>query len=174
MDAKSYNNEREFGEALIIAMDQELTDKILSEEVSCPVLLIGSTHEEADIELTVPCELEELKLHLTSLINKKNTAPVFENKRFLFEGAKRRLFDKKAKKDYYLTEKETDLITFLVRSLPEGVSKTDLLTEVWKYRADIETHTVESHIYTLRQKIGEKAADFLLKNNEEGYILIVD
>ncbi|MBQ3034486.1 MAG: winged helix-turn-helix domain-containing protein, partial [Alphaproteobacteria bacterium] len=104
----------------------------------------------------------------------KNSALVFENKRFLFEGAKRLLFDKKTKKDYYLTEKETDLISFLVISLPEGASKTDLLTEVWKYRADIETHTVESHIYALRQKIGEKAAESLLKNNEEGYILVSD
>lgn len=174
MDAKSYNHDKEFGEVLIIAMDQDMTDQILSEPVSCPVLLIGCEHEEADIELAAPCSLLELKLHIKTLIEKKNAAPIFENKRFLFEGAKRRLFDKKAKKDYYLTEKETDLIVFLVRSLPEGASKTDLLTEVWKYRADIETHTVESHIYTLRQKIGENAADFLFKNNDEGYILVSD
>lgn len=173
-DAVSYNNDNEFGDALIIAMDQELTDRVLVDPVSCPVLLIGTNHEEADIELGVPCHLFELKLHLNSLIEKKKAAPVFENKRFLFEGSKRRLFDKKTKEDYYLTEKETDLIVFLVRSLPEGASKTDLLTEVWKYRSDIETHTVESHIYTLRQKIGEKAAEFLFKNNEEGYILVKD
>ncbi len=172
MDAKSYMHDKEFGDALIIALDQDLTDEILSQDVSCPVLLIGTSHEESDIELKAPCYLYELKLHLKTLLEKKNAAPVFENKRFLFEGAKRLLFDKKIKKDYYLTEKETDLISFLVRSLPEGASKTDLLTEVWKYRADIETHTVESHIYALRQKIGEKAADSLLKNNEEGYILI--
>ena len=174
LNAKSYAQDKEFGEALIIALDQNLTDEILSEEVSCPVLLIGTTHEEADVELEAPCHLYELKLHLKTLLEKKNSALVFENKRFLFEGAKRLLFDKKTKKDYYLTEKETDLISFLVISLPEGASKTDLLTEVWKYRADIETHTVESHIYALRQKIGEKAAESLLKNNEEGYILVSD
>lgn len=174
LNAKNYAQDKEFGEALIIALDQNLTDEILSEEVSCPVLLIGTTHEEADVELEAPCYLYELKLHLKTLLEKKNSALVFENKRFLFEGAKRLLFDKKTKKDYYLTEKETDLISFLVISLPEGASKTDLLTEVWKYRADIETHTVESHIYALRQKIGEKAAESLLKNNEEGYILVSD
>ena len=174
LNAKSYAQDKEFGEALIIALDQNLTDEILSEEVSCPVLLIGTTHEEADVELEAPCYLYELKLHLKTLLEKKNSALVFENKRVLFEGAKRLLFDKKTKKDYYLTEKETDLISFLVISLPEGASKTDLLTEVWKYRADIETHTVESHIYALRQKIGEKAAESLLKNNEEGYILVSD
>ena len=127
LDAKNYNHDKEFGEALIIALDQELTDQILAQEVSCPVLLIGATHEEADIELTAPCSLYELKLHLKTLLEKKNAAQVFENKRFLFDGAKRSLYDKKTKKDYYLTEKETDLISFLVRSLPEGASKTDLL-----------------------------------------------
>lgn len=172
LNAKSYMYDKEFGDVLIIALDQDLTDELLSQDVSCPVLLIGTSHEESDIEIEAPCHLYELKLHLKTLLEKKNAAPVFENKRFLFEGSKRLLFDKKIKKDYYLTEKETDLISFLVRSLPEGASKTDLLTEVWKYRADIETHTVESHIYTLRQKIGEKAAECLLKNNDEGYILI--
>ena len=173
-DAQPFKEENGFGDALIIALDQERADEILSQDVSCPVLLIGSTHEEADIELKEPCVLYELKAYLTDLLNKKDMAPIFENKRFLFEGAKRRLFDKKIKKDYYLTEKETDLISFLVKVLPDGTTKTDLLTDVWKYRPDIETHTVESHIYSLRQKIGEDAAEFLITNTSDGYILFVD
>ena len=173
-DAQPFKEENGFGDALIIALDQERADEILSQDVSCPVLLIGSTHEEADIELKEPCVLYELKAYLTDLLNKKDMAPIFENKRFLFEGAKRRLFDKKIKKDYYLTEKETDLISFLVKVLPDGATKTDLLTDVWKYRPDIETHTVESHIYSLRQKIGEDAAEFLITNTSDGYILFVD
>ena len=172
--AEPFKDENGFGDALIIALDQEKTDEILSKGVSCPVLLIGTMHEEADIELKNPCSLYELKLYLKDLLNKKETAPVFENKRFLFEGAKRRLFDKKIKKDYYLTEKETNLLSFLIKMLPEGASKTDLLTDVWKYRPDIETHTVESHIYTLRQKIGEEAAEFLINNTSDGYIIKVD
>lgn len=173
-DAHLYAGDKNYGDVLIIALDQEGADKLLSETVSCPVILIGATHEEADMELAAPCFLYELKVYIRDILNKKNSAPVFENKRFLFEGVKRRLYDKKAKKDYYLTEKETDLISYLVLSLPDGASKIDLLTGVWKYRPDIETHTVESHIYSLRQKIGEEAADYLIKNIADGYILEMD
>ena len=169
--ACAYKNDNVYGDVLVVALDQEQVDDLLKENISCPVLLIGATHEEADVEISMPCSLYELKMLIKDLFAKKEQAPVFENKRFLFEGSKRRLYDKKAKKDYYLTEKETDLIVFLVKSLPEGASKMDLLTSVWKYRPDIETHTVESHVYSLRQKIGEDAADLLLKNTNDGYIL---
>ena len=170
-EACVYKNDNVYGDVLVVALDQEQVDALLKENISCPVLLIGTTHEEADVEISTPCSLYELKTLIKDLLCKKEQAPVFENKRFLFEGAKRRLYDKKTKKDYYLTEKETDLIVFLVKSLPEGASKMDLLTSVWKYRPDIETHTVESHVYSLRQKIGEDAAELLLKNTSDGYVL---
>ena len=170
-DAMVYKNDGVYGDVLIVSLEQEDVNTLLKETIPCPVLLIGATHEEADVELSVPCYLYELKSLIKDLLNKKEFLPVFENKRFLFEGSKRRLYDKKAKKDYYLTEKETDLIVFLVKSLPEGASKMDLLTSVWKYRPDVETHTVESHVYALRQKIGEDVAELLLKNTSDGYIL---
>ena len=78
---------------------------------------------------------------------------------------------KPTKLQIYLTEKETELITYLIKALPESVSKSELLTEVWNYRPDSETHTVESHIYTLRQKLGEKYSDSLITNTTDGYIL---
>ncbi|MBQ8251724.1 MAG: helix-turn-helix domain-containing protein [Alphaproteobacteria bacterium] len=170
-NAAVYKNDGNYGDVLVVALEQEDVNTLLKETISCPVLLIGTTHEEADVEISSPCYLYELKSLIKDLLNKKEFAPVFENKRFLFEGAKRRLYDKKSKKDYYLTEKETDLIVFLVKALPEGASKMDLLTSVWKYRPDIETHTVESHVYALRQKIGEDVAEMLLKNTPDGYIL---
>lgn len=170
-EAAPYKNDGVYGDVLVVALNQEDVDSLLSESISCPVLLIGATHEESDVEIGMPCYLYELKSCIKDLLSKKEMAPQFENKRFLFEGAKRRLYDKKTKKDHYLTEKETDLIIFLVKSLPEGASKMDLLTSVWKYRPDIETHTVESHVYALRQKIGEDVAEMLFKNTGDGYIL---
>ena len=51
-----------------------------------------------------------------------------------------------------LTEKEINIITFLSRSnVP--VSINELQEKVWSYQSDIETHTVETHIYRLRKKI---------------------
>ena len=51
-----------------------------------------------------------------------------------------------------LTEKEINTITYLSKS-NKPVSVNELQEEVWSYQSDIETHTVETHIYRLRKKI---------------------
>lgn len=164
----------ECGDICIIFDTQETVDKLLKTPPSCAVILIGTHHEEADLELPAPCLLADLKAHITTLLNNQKNAPIFENKTFLFEGSCRRLTHKKTKKEFRLTEKENDMIIYLVKSLPEGASKTDLLTGVWKYHPDIETHTVETHIYALRQKIGEESVDSLINNTPDGYILVTE
>ena len=51
-----------------------------------------------------------------------------------------------------LTEKEINTITYLSKS-DKPVSIDELQKKVWSYQSDIETHTVETHIYRLRKKI---------------------
>jgi DNA-binding response OmpR family regulator len=51
-----------------------------------------------------------------------------------------------------LTEKEINTITYLIKK-KEPVSINELQKNVWSYQSDIETHTVETHIYRLRKKI---------------------
>ena len=70
-----------------------------------------------------------------------------------------------------LTEKEIQLLDlFLGNNKP--ISKDNILSAVWKYSSDTDTHTVETHIYRLRKKISEKFMDeeFIL-NNKDGYYL---
>ena len=62
-----------------------------------------------------------------------------------------------------LTEKEINIIIYLSKS-KNSVSINDLEKNVWKYQSDIETHTVETHIYRLRKKI-------LKSFNDENFIL---
>ena len=57
-----------------------------------------------------------------------------------------------------LTERETNLIIFLKKS-SEPVKIEDLQREVWGHGAELETHTVETHIYRLRKKMKEKFDD---------------
>jgi DNA-binding response OmpR family regulator len=52
-----------------------------------------------------------------------------------------------------LTEKETAIIKFLYRAGVQSVSRETLLADVWGYNAGVSTHTLETHIYRLRQKI---------------------
>ena len=70
-----------------------------------------------------------------------------------------------------LTEKEIDTILFLKNQKNPQKIKT-LLTEVWGYLKDIETHTVETHIHRLRKKILDKFQDdkFIL-SREDGYLI---
>ena len=70
-----------------------------------------------------------------------------------------------------LTEKEIKLIELLMNST-KPISKDKILSSVWNYSADADTHTVETHIYRLRKKIHEKFTDekFIL-NNKAGYYI---
>ena len=70
-----------------------------------------------------------------------------------------------------LTEKETNTITYLLK-VNKPVSVDELQENVWSYQSDIETHTVETHIYRLRKKIKDKFFDEeFIRNNKDGYSL---
>ena len=70
-----------------------------------------------------------------------------------------------------LTEKEINTITYLSKS-NKPVSIDELQEKVWSYQSDMETHTVETHIYRLRKKIkAEFGNDELIKSNKDGYTI---
>lgn len=54
-----------------------------------------------------------------------------------------------------LTEKECSLLAALHATLPQAEGREQLLKKVWAYEGDVETHTLETHIYRLRQKLAE-------------------
>jgi DNA-binding response OmpR family regulator len=67
-----------------------------------------------------------------------------------------------------LTEKETNILKYLYRAGAKPVGREELLTEVWGYNAGVTTHTLETHIYRLRQKIEPEAASAKLLITEAG------
>ena len=78
---------------------------------------------------------------------------------------------KKGKSILKLTERETDMILFLNNS-KKPVNVETLEKEIWQYSSELETHTVETHIYRLRKKIkAEFANDELIKSNKDGYTI---
>ena len=69
-----------------------------------------------------------------------------------------------------LTEKETAILRFLYRAGQQPVSRETLLQEVWGYNSGVTTHTLETHIYRLRQKIEpEPGQARLLLTDAGGY-----
>lgn len=72
-----------------------------------------------------------------------------------------------------LTEKETNILKFLYRSNDGVVAREVLLHEVWGYNAGVTTHTLETHIYRLRQKIEPDPSNArLLVTESGGYRLV--
>ncbi|MBQ3696231.1 MAG: winged helix-turn-helix transcriptional regulator [Alphaproteobacteria bacterium] len=131
------------------------------------VIWLSNTPAPHDLTL-LPLD-ESLPLTFTqwrSLLQIKQATKVqYQNTFFLFDALSRTITDLKTKKQILLTEKETDLIIFLVQSQNHQATKEQVLQEVWQYTPEIQTHTLESHIYTLKQKLGAHADDFIqLKN----------
>jgi DNA-binding response OmpR family regulator len=72
-----------------------------------------------------------------------------------------------------LTDKETSILKYLYRQGPKTISRDILLKEVWGYNNRVTTHTLETHIYRLRQKIERDPANArLLVTEDGGYRLV--
>ena len=79
-----------------------------------------------------------------------------------------------AKISLFLTEKENEIFYFLLES-ESSVSKKVLLKNIWKYNEGIDTHTLETHIYSLRKKLEKKLEiKNILEHKESGYFLNKD
>ena len=71
-----------------------------------------------------------------------------------------------------LTEKETMILKKLFCIWPEATSKEMLLSELWDHQNMLATHTLETHIYRLRQKISRLTNDPIVETTQNGYRLV--
>jgi DNA-binding response OmpR family regulator len=94
--------------------------------------------------------LARIRAHLRQ--HEQSEDAVFKVGPYTFKPSSKMLIREDARK-IRLTEKETAIIKFLYRSGDKTVSRDVLLQEVWGYNAGVTTHTLETHIYRLRQKI---------------------
>ncbi len=97
---------------------------------------------------------------------------VFPIGSYTFKPASKLLIDEQGEK-VRLTEKETSILKYLYRAGDKVVGRDVLLHEVWGYNAGVTTHTLETHIYRLRQKIEKDPANSeLLVTETGGYRLV--
>jgi DNA-binding response OmpR family regulator len=96
----------------------------------------------------------------------------FQIGHYTFRPATKTLLDAKGAK-LRLTEKEAAILRFLHRAERQSVPRETLLRDVWGYNANVTTHTLETHIYRLRQKIEDNPAESrLLVTDGGGYKLL--
>lgn len=92
---------------------------------------------------------------------------------YTFRPAAKHLIHKDSERKIRLTEKETAILKYLYRIGPKVVGRDVLLGEVWGYNAGVTTHTLETHVYRLRQKIEEEPSNAqILVTEPGGYRLI--
>ena len=92
---------------------------------------------------------------------------------YTFRPSAKLLTHGESKKKVRLTEKETSILKYLYRSGDAVVGRDKLLGEVWGYNAGVTTHTLETHVYRLRQKIEEDpSAAEILVTEPGGYRLV--
>lgn len=92
----------------------------------------------------------------------------------IFYPAEKKL-EREGHDDLILTERETTLLLYLARHAPAAVSREAILRDVWRYQDGIDTHTLETHIYRLRQKIEQDSSQpVILLTVSDGYKLEMD
>lgn len=164
---------------------RELCRLIRREGVRSPVIMLTAADSDADTILgldsgandyvTKPFRLSVLLARLRSQLRQfeQSEDAVFAIGPYTFRPSSKLLTDEASNKKVRLTEKETAILKFLYRAGDKVVGRDVLLGEVWGYNAGVTTHTLETHVYRLRQKIERDPSNArLLVTEPGGYRLV--
>ena len=170
------NNTNDDPNIILFHIDS-LKDKKLKEYISNNSFLkicAGSKKDltdNYDARLELPATLQEINtiIENTAVKSKFNKNSSIAIKSYFLNKNEKKLFNSGS--FIILTEKEIQLLELLLNK-QKPISKDNILSSVWNYSSDADTHTVETHIYRLRKKITDKFRDenFIL-NNKSGYYL---
>jgi len=133
--------------------------------VKVPIVMLTGADSEADTILglhagandyvTKPFRLGVLLARLRAHMrqHEQSEDAVFTIGPYNFRPSAKMLIESRTEKKVRLTEKETSILKYLFRAGGKVVPRQTLLNEVWGYNAGVTTHTLETHVYRLRQKI---------------------
>jgi DNA-binding response OmpR family regulator len=145
-----------------------------------PVVMLTGADSEADVVsgldagandfIVKPFRLNELLARIRAQLRGYDSSEdaVFKVGPYLFRPSAKQLHDQARGKRIRLTEKEAAILKFLYRAGGRPVPRTVLLNDVWGYNSNVTTHTLETHIYRLRQKIEPNPAETRLLVTEAG------
>ena len=163
---------------------RELCRLMRKQGVKCPVLMLTGHDGDSDTILgldagandyvTKPFKFPVLLARMRAQLrqHEQSEDAIFTLGPYTFKPAMKMLIAEDERK-IRLTEKETNILKFLYRSTNGVVPRDTLLHEVWGYNAGVTTHTLETHIYRLRQKIEPDPSNVrLLVTESGGYRLI--
>ena len=158
---------------------RELCRLMRKQGVKCPVLMLTGHDGDSDTILgldagandyvTKPFKFPVLLARMRAQLrqHEQSEDAIFTLGPYTFKPAMKMLITEDERK-IRLTEKETNILKFLYRSTEGVVPRDILLHEVWGYNAGVTTHTLETHIYRLRQKIEPDPSNVRLLVTESG------
>jgi len=159
---------------------RDLCRKIRRLGVKVPIIMLTGADSEADTVLglesgandyvTKPFKFGILSARIRAHLrqHEQSEDAVFSIGPYTFHPANKLLVTKETERKTRLTEKETSILKYLLRSKGKAVGRTELLNEVWGYNANVTTHTLETHVYRLRQKIEDDPTSSKLLLTEPG------
>ena len=161
----------------------EICKRLRSDGFSKPIVMLTAKNAESNIIegleagandcVTKPLRMDELlvRIHTQLRQSKVSDEARLELADLNFIPASKMLHKMGCGRMQALTEKEATILKFLYRAFPGSATKDDLLTEVWGMQNCLTTHTLETHIYRLRQKIGRLTDTPIVITTQNGYRL---
>lgn len=172
-------------------LDIELSDldgrkaikKLRSQEFRAPIIMITNHDTDCDTLLDLesgandyivkPFRFAVLLARIRAQLRQyeQNDDSIFYISCYSFKPGQKLLIDQHNNKTH-LTEKEAAILKYLYHTNNQIVSRETLLEQIWGYNANIVTHTLETHIYRLRQKIEKDPSNAqILITDQNGYRL---
>ncbi len=158
---------------------RELCRIMRKQGVKCPIVMLTGHESDSDTILgldagandyvTKPFRFPVLLARIRAQLrqHEQSEDAIFQLGPYTFRPSMKLLLTEDEKK-IRLTEKETNILKFLYRASDAVVARDVLLHEVWGYNAGVTTHTLETHIYRLRQKIEPDPSNACLLVTESG------
>ena len=153
--------------------------------VACPIIMLTAAEGDADTILSLDSGandfvskpfrigvlLARLRAHLRQHAQSEDA--VFTIGPYTFRPSAKILLEDGTERKVRLTEKETAILKFLYRAGQRVIDRETLLHEVWGYNPGVTTHTLETHVYRLRQKIEpDPSSAKILVTETGGYKLV--
>ncbi len=164
---------------------REVCKMLRKAAVKCPIIMLTAADSDADTILGLESGandyvvkpfkfavlLARIRSHLRQ--HEQSEDAVFTIGPYTFRPSAKLLLENDRNQKVRLTEKETSILKYLFRAGDKAVSRDVLLNEVWGYNAGVTTHTLETHIYRLRQKIEiDPSSAEILVTEPGGYRLV--
>jgi DNA-binding response OmpR family regulator len=164
---------------------RELCRLMRRQGIKTPIIMLTAADTEADTILGLdagandyiakPFRIGVLLARLRAHLRQHETSEdaVFTIGPYTFKPSVKLLIVAANNKKIRLTEKEAAILKYLYRAEGQIIARDKLLSEVWGYNANVTTHTLETHVYRLRQKIeANPAKAVILVTEGGGYRLI--